>query len=1036
VDTSEASFEADVEHALIGQGYIKRAPGDYDRARCTDRGLLINFIQTTQPASWARLKSIAGELSAERLVDRIFRDINTHGTSHVLHEGVKVGGVRFDLVFFPPASTRNEKQERLAQANIFSVIRQLRYGTRPGEEEKEIDWVIFLNGLPVFAVELKNRFSHQKARHAVAQWKSSRDYREPLFRQGRCLAFFAADDEVVQFATHLRGIATVFWPFNMGKNGGGGNPPSEGYATEYLWNAVMAPSSVLALLEHFVYLVDDENPNGVKTGQRTLLFPRFHQYHAVLKAVSEARKMGVHRDYLFQHSAGSGKSNTIAWLTNMLSILHDDNDEPVFDSIIVLTDRTVLDRQLQGIIRRFQRTTGVLENIDKNAQQLKTALENGKKIIVATIQKFPVIAKEIEGLPGQRFAIIIDEAHSGQGPESEKALKRALRPRTLAQAADIESDAAETDSIEERVVQSMSDRRKLQHASFFAFTATPGPKTLQLFGSKSEDGSYRPFSLYTRRQAIEEHFIMDVLQTYFTYESYWRLIKRISDDPQLDRSKAAALLKRLVSLDDHMIEQKVTIALDAFETLSKSKVGGRSKAMFLCPSRLHAVRVKQEFDRQLSQRELDYKCLVAFSGTVIDPKNDVQHTEQSMNGIPERETATAFATDTFRLLVVANKFQTGFDQPLLHTMIVDKRLRGHAAVQSLERLNRIHVDKEDTLVIDFVNQTDEIRRAFEQFHDETYLAEGADPEALIDLETRIRAHSLFETSEIVEFASIWFADGTSQASLHPLLARAIERYEEADEETRNSFRRPLAEYVRIYGFLVQLIDFVDTELEVLYLWARLLLTKLPTAEGDLPVGLQSAIDLESLRVRKTGEHELSLSGGRHAIEPVTVAGSLSSRERTMAPLSAIIKDLNDHFGIELTEEDRVTLLRLEARLDENAGLETAFDINPEVDAKLSFDQVAEQTLAEMLESNVKLLRTVANEDEIRERLLARLFQRYVARHHERGELTSERRRMLGQEIPVVSALFDSGDTDSLAAHVNRTARERGRRLAAGGRRRG
>jgi type I restriction enzyme R subunit len=1035
VDTSETEFEAQIQQALLDQGYTKRRPGDYDREHCLDPGMLLDFVQATQPDKWEKLEAAAKDKAGERVIDRVSRDIATHGTSHVFHEGVKVSGVKFRLVFFPPASTRNEEDDKLAKANLFSVVRQLRYGTRPGEETKEIDWTIFLNGLPLFPVELKNRLTHQKARHAVAQWKTDRDHPEPLFRQGRCLAFFAVDDEVVQFASHLKGQATVFWPFNKGKQGGAGNPPSHGYATEYLWKEVFAPASVLALIEHFVHLVEDEDDQGKKTGTRTLLFPRYHQYKAVLEAVAHAKSVGVGTNYLFQHSAGSGKSNTIAWLSNLLSILHDNEDEPVFNSVVILTDRRILDRQLQGVLRRFQRTVGVLENIDKHSRQLKDALESGKKIIVTTIQKFPVIAEEIGSLPGQRFAIVIDEAHSGQGPETTKALKKTLAVKTLDEAEEADEEKDEADVLEEKVTVSMLERGKLDNVSVFAFTATPGPKTLQLFGTKQADGQYRPFSLYTRRQAIHEHFIVDVLETYFTYESYWRLMKKIDDDPKFDRSKASAMLKKFVSLDPNMIEQKVTIALDAFDTLSKPKIAGRAKAMFVCPSRLHAVRVKLEMDRQIKERKLDYKALVAFSGTVRDPKTEVEHTEQSMNGISEKQIAATFATDQYRFLIVANKFQTGFDQPLLHTMIVDKLLRGQNAVQTLERLNRIHPQKKDTLVLDFYNETDEIEAAFKLFHEETSLEEGTDPDTLYDLEGHLRAHELFEEDEVEAFANVWFDEKANQSAVHSVLATTVDRYEDADEATRATFRGQLAEYVRIYGFLVQLIEFVDTDLEKLYLWGRVLLTKLPTPEGDLPVGLQPAIDLESLKVAKTGEHTLSLDRGRTALDPVKAGDPRLPKEREMAPLSSIIKDLNDHFGISLTEEDRVTLLHLEAKLDENAGLEKAFEINVPSDARLSFDQVAGRTLAELLESNVKFLRTVANEDEIRDRLMNRLFQRYVARHHERGQMTSQRRRALSEEIPTVAALISSGDTGGLAAHINRSADERGLRLAERGRRR-
>jgi type I restriction enzyme, R subunit len=982
VDATETKFEELIEQALIDQGYRKRAPKDYERERCLDTGLVLDFIQATQPEAWQGLKETSGssDRAAERLLDRLYRDISEHGTSHVLHKGVKAGGKKFHFVFFPPASTLNEKAVDLARGNIFSVTRQLRYGTRKDSSDRnELDWMIFLNGLPLFPAELKNHLTGQTVKNAVIQWRRNRDAREPLFKQGRCLAFFAVDDDVVQYATHLKGNDTSFFPFNKGRKGGAGNPPTKGYATEYLWKQVFAPQTILALLQHLVLLVDDEDEKGKKTATQTLLFPRYHQMRAVLDAVADIKKKGVGENYLFQHSAGAGKSNTIAWLANLLSILHDLEDEAAFDTVIILTDRKILDRQLQGVLRRFQRTSGVLENITKNSAQLKDALERGKKIIVTTVQKFPVIAEEIGQLPGQLFALIIDEAHSGQGVETKKALKKTL---TSDQGDEDEENATDDeDLLESKVAAAMEQRGMLENASVFAFTATPGPTTLQLFGTKQPDGSYRPFSLYTRRQAIEEHYIEDVLKTYFTYESYWRLIKKIDDDPSYDRSKAASMIKQLVSLDDSMIDQKVEIAVEAFETLARDKIGGKAKAMFVCRSRLHAVRVKLAMDRYVEATGIEWNALVAFSDTVTDPKTGEDHTEFSMNGFPDTQTADKFKLSENRFLIVANKFQTGFDQPLLFMMVVDKQLHGANAVQTLERLNRTHPDKDGTLVLDFYNKTDEIKDAFQTFHGETTLGEGTDPDSLHDLETKIRANELFEASEVEDFAMAWFDEKKDQSALHPTLAGVVERYEEADEDDRAKFRGLLTEYVRMYSFLVQIIDYTDTDLEKLYLWTRMALTKLSTPEGDLPVGLSSALDLESLKVKKTGERTLSLAPTGAELDPIKVMENGGVAHEDFAPLSAIIKDLNETFGIDLTDADKITLAQLEQKLDENAGLEKTFDVNEPDDARLSFAQIAERELGDLFDSNENFFKTVANNSDIRDRLMAALFERFEQRRH-------------------------------------------------------
>lgn len=984
MDTSEEKFEELIEKALVDQGYRKRAPKNYDRKRCLDPGLVLDFIQATQPKAWQLLEEATGstEKAAERLLDRLSRAISEQGTSHVLHEGIKVSGKRFQLVFFPPASTLNENEVELSKGNILSVARQLRYGTRgDSSDANELDWVIFLNGLPLFAAELKNHFTGQTVKNAVVQWRLKRDPREPLFKQGRCLAFFAVDNDVVQYATHLKGDETRFFPFNKGRNGAAGNPPTKGYATEYLWKEIFARETVLDLLQHFIVLVDDEDEKGKKTGTKTLLFPRYHQLRAVLDAVADVRAKGLGENYLFQHSAGAGKSNSIAWLANLLSILHDATDEPVFDTVVVLTDRTILDKQLQGVLRRFQRTTGVLENITKDSAQLKRALERGKKIIVSTIQKFPVVARGIDELPGRRFALIIDEAHSGQGVETKRALKRVLGSGD-GEDRDGEDEEAEPDAadlLESKVAAAMEERRQLKNASVFAFTATPGPKTLQLFGTPQPDGGFRPFSVYTRRQAIAERYIKDVLETYLTYEAYWRLIKKIDDDPTYDRSKAAAMIKWLVSLDTHMIDQKVAIAVEAFETLAQGKIEGKAKAMFVCPSRLHAVRVKLAMDRFIAENGIEWEALVAFSGTVTDPKTGKSYTESGMNRFPEGQTAKNFKRDENRFLIVANKFQTGFDQPRLYMMVVDKKLQGANAVQTLERLNRTCPGKDGTLVLDFYNDTTEIEEAFERFHGETTLGEGADPEALHDLETKIRAHELFEADEVEAFARVWFDPEQNQSALHSVLAGVVERYEATNEDDRAQFRGLLSEYVRMYGFLVQVIDYTDTDLEKLYLWSRLALTKLLTPEGDLPVDLASAIDLESLKVQKTGKKTFSLDPSPTELDPVKLMEDHGVHKADLAPLSAIIEDLNEAFGVDLTDSDRITLAQLEQKLDENAGLEKTFEVNEPDDALLSFRQIAERELGDLFGSNENFFRTVANNPDIRDRLMTALFERFEQR---------------------------------------------------------
>jgi type I restriction enzyme, R subunit len=977
IDISERAFEAAIEADLLALDYRKRKPRDYDRALCLDPELLLEFIAATQAERWAKLEQTAGKEARQRFLSRVASEIGKRGTSEALHGGVKVAGVKFDLAYFKPAMGIDEQLVSAYRANVFSIVRQLRYGVRAGERSKELDWVVFLNGLPLVAAELKDHFTGQSVRDAVAQWRTERDHREPLFELGRLVAFLAVDDEVVQVATHLQGEGTRFLPFNRGKNGGAGNPPTSGYATEYLWKEVLAPDSVLDLLQHFVFMVEVER-EGAPTGEHEVLFPRYHQLTAVRRAVDHVREHGGGHNYLFQHSAGAGKSNTIAWLGNHLSLLHDEDDEPAFDSVIVLTDRKVLDRQLQSTLRRLQRTTGVLENIEKTSKELREALESGKRIIVSTIQKFPVIQNHVSELPGRRFAVLIDEAHGSQSGEASAAVKEVLDAGSLAEAEELEAKAEEKD-LEDEVVESMRKRGRLGNLSTFAFTATPKKETLELFGAKRADGTYAPFSLYSRRQAIEEGFIVDILENYVTYDSYWKLMKKVDDDPKYERRKAQALLKSFVEVHPHMVKEKVRIAVEVFEAQSREKIGGRAKAMYVCGSRLHAVRTKLAMDAYLRERGLPWKALVAFSGTVRD--GGKAYTEPNMNGIPESQTAETFKADEYRFLIVANKFQTGFDQPLLQMMAVDKKLNATNVVQTLERLNRTHPEKRDTLILDFVNEPLAVQKAFATYHQGTVLTEPTDPDLVHDLEAEITGSGLYEQEDVDEFARVWFGRESVQADLHPVLAPTVERYEEADEDERAGFRGALAAYTRLYGFLSGVVEFADPELEKLYLWARLLLTKLPTPEGGLPLDVQTDIELESMKVRRRGRQRIELAGEPPGeVTPVAAPAAGAAGTEDLAPLSQIIEELNDHFGVELGEDDRVSILRLEEKLDEDAGLEKTMRVNDPEDAKLSFDQIAEREFDEIMKSNSKLYKLVMNDELLRARLFARLYDRFVERH--------------------------------------------------------
>ena len=644
---------------------------DYDRDLCLIPRDVIDFLVATQPRTWNRLKQHHGADVRRRFLSRLARELDRCGALDVFRKGIKDSGCKFQLAYFRPASGLNEETRRLHAANLFSVVRQLRYSTKT---EQSVDMALFLNGIPFCTAELKNPLTGQNVEKAVLQYRNDRDPREPLFGHRRCLAHFAVDPNWVYVTTHLRGPKTRFLPFNRGKFGGAGNPPipptQRGYATDYLWDEVWARDSVLDLIRQFIHEVKDEDGNGRRTTR--LIFPRYQQLDAVRRMVSHARHHGAGQRYLIQHSAGSGKSFTIAWLAHRLSTLHNAGDRSVFDSIVVVTDRRVLDRQLQRAISQFEQTLGVVENIDQTSRQLRQALESGKRIIVTTLQKFPVIAEEIRSLPGKRFAVIVDEAHSSQSGESSKSLKAVLASGSL-EAAEAEEAGAATseEELEATILAEMEKRGPQPNLSTFAFTATPKAKTLELFGVKRADGKFEPFHLYSMRQAIEEDFILDVLANYTTYSAYWKLFKTIEDDPRYEKKKAAYLLKSFVELHPHAIDRKVQIMIEHFASQVQDRIGGRAKAMIVTRSRLHAVRYKLAVDAYLAEKGYPWKCLVAFSGKVDD--GGKEYTEPGMNSagadhmVGERQTAEEFAKPEYRFLVVASKFQTGFDQPLLHT---------------------------------------------------------------------------------------------------------------------------------------------------------------------------------------------------------------------------------------------------------------------------------------------------------------------------------------------------------------------------------
>lgn len=972
IDTSEKDLESAIEEQLIASGYRKRAPGNYDRELCLDTELLFDFIFATQPDEWKKLEVQYSGKAREGFLKRLTHELAERKTLDVLRKGIVDRGCKFRLAYFCPETTLNEEHARLYNANITSVIRQTAYSTK---NNKTLDLVIFLNGIPILTAELKNPLTNQTVEHAIRQYRYDRDPREPLLAFGRCLAHFAVDPDLVYMTTQLRGGRTDFLPFNKGRDGGAGNPDNpDGFKTAYLWEQVWQRDSLLDIICHFVQVVPKFDDNGRPTGDKEIIFPRYHQLDAVRRLTADARKRGTGQHYLIQHSAGSGKSNTIAWLAHRLAGLHDDNDARVFDSIIVITDRRVLDWQLQRTVTSFEHPKGLISTVTGfKSRKLKDALEKGTDIIVTTLQTFPFVVEKIGALPGKKFAVIVDEAHSSQSGETSKALKEVLAPANLDEAEREDQDYQdEEDYLDAAVEAAMKTRGRLPNLSFFAFTATPKNKTLELFGEKQLDGTFRPFHLYTMRQAIEEQFILDVLKNYTTYHDFFNLRKRIQDDPRYDKRKGTYLLKSYMDRHEHVIGKKTEVMIEHFRENVAARIEGQAKAMIVTRSRLHAVRYRLAFDRYLRQKGYPYKALVAFSGTVKDPDSGAEFTETGMNGFLDTQTADEFKKPEYRFLICANKFQMGFDQKLLHTMYVDKKLGGVNAVQTLSRLNRTYPPhKEDTFVLDFANEADEIRDAFQPYYTTTILSQETDPNLLYDIKRKIEEYHLFEATEVEAFARVYFRSGANQAQLHAILDPVVARYEElaqheTDEQNQADFRKQLGNYVRLYAFLTQIFTPPNAEVEKFYQFCRFLLRKIPVPIERLPVEITENVNLDTYRLQQTSSGEISLINEDGQLEPITDLGTSRDKDDELTPLSEIVQYINDHYGADFTDADKVNHFAddMSRRLMAREGLAQALDpkINPSPEnQRLAFDGFFNAILEDMIEANGDLYRKITED---------------------------------------------------------------------------
>ena len=985
--TSEQNFEnAIVAHLVAKNKFLRAKPDDFDREFCLIPDTIIRFLQVTQPERWQSYKRVLNGDAEARVLKRIRDIIERKGTLYLLRKGFEESGHHFEMCFFEPSSGLNPDLQKLFAGNVFQVINDemssggFKYSKYT---EQSLDLGIFLNGLPIFTAEIKNEISGQTVAHAISQYKKDRDPKEALFRFGRVLCHFALDTSQIFIATALAKKKTYFLPFNQGCDGGAGNPPSRtGFATSYLWEQIWSKRSILDLIQRFIQIIDKLDDKGRPTGEKIQIFPRFHQLQTVRKCTDHARKNGPGFSYLNQHSAGSGKTIEIATLANSLATLHGTDDKVVFKTIIVLSDRRVIDRQLQRELEQFTQTRGMLENIDKTSRQLKSALEDGKKIIVSTIQKFPVIVDQLATLNSDSFALIIDEAHSSSAGKTALQVNEVLAKGTLEEAAEEEGDP-DPPTWEDEIDAIMASRGRLPHVSYFAFTATPKSETLQLFKTVHPDGSEEvPFTLYTMRQAIEEKFILDVLSNYTTYNQYWHLLKKAQDDPAFDKRKATALLRAFVGVHPHAVDKKAHIIVDHFQSKVMPGIRGKAKGMIVTRSRLHAVRYALAVRAYLDKLGNPFKALVAFTDTVKDPDTGAEFTEAKMNGFSEDKTTEMFELEENKLMIVASKYQTGFNQPLLKSMYVDRKLSGVTAVQTLSRLNRTHSDKNEVFVLDFENSFDDIRKAFQPYFDRIALSDEVDPNGLYDILNDLQDYAIFTPDLINEFAKACFGKGKEEVKIqkmHMLTDPVVVVYKEMLKDDRRNFKSLTRDFVKLYSFLSQVITFKDKKLEKFYAFAGFLVKKLHPEGTGLPHEVLNMSDLDNYKPELIGEDAIELNRGETEIDPKNYGAGTSSLEAEEVPLSKIIEDLNAQFGTKFTEDDRVVILQMESKINNDPILEQQLKVGSKDAVRLSFEQVAQDILHEMIESNFKFYKKVQDDQDISKELFDRLFDRYYDR---------------------------------------------------------
>jgi type I restriction enzyme R subunit len=975
----EESFEDAIHAHLCRHGGYEQLPSeDFDAERGFFPDTVVSFVRETQPETWADLETRLGGDTQEEFLRQLDSALSRleQGTLEVLRHGFKIAGTRVQLAYFRPETGFNPDLRAKYEANRLTVTRQLHYSA--GSPKRSLDLCLAVNGLPVATAELKNPWTDQTFEDAKEQYKTSRDPTEPIFAFKRgALVHFAVDPNRVAYTTELDGADTGFLPFNRGHNRGAGNPPTDhGHRTNYLWEDIWAREGWLDILRRFVHLdVEEIRQNGrVIDTEETMIFPRYHQLECVRELTDAARRNGAGEDYLVQHSTGSGKSKSIGWLAHRFVSLHDANEEPVFDSVVVVTDRTVLDDQLQDTIYDIDHQSGVVHGVEGDGRsksaELAEYLEKGKDIIITTLQTFPYVIEHAATLPERDYAVVVDEAHSSQTGEMATEMKGVLS------GVEVEDE----DDWETLLAKSAETRGSQENLSFFAFTATPKGKTIESFGTVPDGADEpEPFHVYSMRQAIEEGFILDVLQNYTTYNTYYNLIKQTEEDPELPEREAKGAIARFLKLHPHNIAQKVEIIVEHYRNNTRNKMGGKAKAMVVTDSRKAAVRYKRKMDDYIAEQGYDLSALVAFSGTVEDDGGE--YTERGMNdGVKQSELPSKFASSDYQVLVVAEKYQTGFDEPLLHTMYVDKKLSGVQAVQTLSRLNRTASGKDDTFVLDFVNDHESIKEAFEPFYERTTVEETTDPQHIYQLASELRAFRVFIDEDVERFAEAFFGPqntGTEQAhaKLSQYTQSACDTFITLSVERQDEFRSKFRSFIRLYKFQSQIVNYTDTDLEKLYTFGRYLYNELPRDPEDARVEFEDELALQYYRIEKEKEESIRLGGSSGEVSVPTETGT-RSEEDDAVELSMLVERINEQLGTDFTAADELFLQQVKEDALEDERLQQSAQANTRANFAYAFDDKLTELFIDRNEQNEDLFREYLNNDELRE-LVTNLLRQEV-----------------------------------------------------------